>query len=96
MRFVDAETAQWVAVEQVLGKLAPPDGDEFVISACERVSRTWVVFWNSRRFIETKNISFALGGNGPVLVSDSFEVMQAGTALPVEHYVAEFEAELRA
>lgn len=89
---MDAETASWVAAEQVLARLDPPDGDEFVITSCERISSTWVVHWNSRRYVETKSIGFALAGNGPVLVSDSYEVGQAGTALPVEHYVNEFEA----
>lgn len=70
-----------------LGKLAPPVGDEFVVTRVERISATWVVYWNSKRYLETKTISFALSGNGPVLVADDCTVDQAGTAQPVEHYV---------
>jgi len=38
MHLVDAETAQWVAAEQVLARLSPPAGDEFVIAI-------WWSFW---------------------------------------------------
>lgn len=91
VRYLDAETAQWIAAEQVLAKLTPPEGDEFVITGCERVSETWVVHWNSRRSLDTEDFRMALGGNGPVLVSDTYEVAQASTFRSVAESVAEFE-----
>jgi hypothetical protein len=70
----------------------PTSDTEFVITHVTRISRTWCVFYNNRRYIETGEISHALAGNGPVLVSDEGVVDVAGTAFPTAHYVAEFEA----
>ena len=70
----------------------PTSDTEFVITQVTRISRTWCVFYNNRRFIETGEIGHALGGNGLVLLRDEGVVDVAGTALPTEHYVAEFEA----
>ena len=90
---MDAETAQWVAAEQVIARKIAPPGDEFSIAGVERFGTTWVVYWNTRRFIETGDRRYAVAGNGPVMVGDDWRVAQAGSALPVEHYVAEFERE---
>lgn len=70
----------------------PTSDTEYIITQVTRISRTWCVFNDNRRYFETGEISHALAGNGPVLVSDQGTVDVAGTALPIEHYVAEFEA----
>ncbi len=45
----------------------------------------WVFFYNSKRYLETKKILFALAGNGPVFVGkDSGEVTMLGSAGGVE------------
>lgn len=81
---MDAETAEWVAAEQVLLELDPVPCEDIVITRVERVSSTWVVYWDSR--------STPLTNNGPALVADDYRVGQAGTSLPVEQYVRDFEA----
>jgi hypothetical protein len=55
----------------------------------------WVFFWQSKRFLETRNTIDRLVGNGPVLV-DRFngELRVTGTAHPIEHYLKEYEATL--
>lgn len=58
-------------------------GTLLVITRAQRISRTWCIFYNDERYLDMGNVSFALAGNGPILV--------AGSALPADHYVAEFE-----
>ena len=91
MRYLDAETAQWVAAEQVLAALPLPDDDAFVITGCERVGQTWVVHWNTRRSMETGSLPFVVEDTGPALVSDRYEVAQANAMLPLTEAVAMFE-----
>lgn len=95
MHLVDAETAQWVAAEQVLARLAPPAGDEFVITSSLRVSSTWVVTYNSRAFVQNGDIRRSLASNGPILVSDNHVVEQAGTDRSIEELVEDFERRLQ-
>lgn len=70
----------------------PLSNAEFVITSVARISRTWCVHYNDRRYVDTGEIRYALAGNGPILVSDAGDVDVAGTALPAEHFVAEFES----
>ena len=95
VHIVDAETAQWVAAEQVLARLAPPAGDGFVITSSLRVSRTWVVTYNSRACVQNGDIRRSLAGNGPILVSDNYVVEQAGTDRSIEELVEDFERRLQ-
>jgi Immunity protein 35 len=56
----------------------------------------WVFFYNSRRFVETRDPLQAFGGNAPYIVNRTTgEVRVTGTARPVEEYIAEYEASLR-
>jgi hypothetical protein len=44
---------------------------EIVISRCDELEDAWSFGYNSRAFLEAGNISFALAGNGPVIVPKS-------------------------
>ena len=52
----------------------------------------WVFFYNSSRFLETGNMSYALAGNAPFIV-DKYkgEIHVTGTARLIESYMDEFE-----
>ena len=51
----------------------------------------WVFFYNSKKYIETKDISDALGGNTPLIVDKSSQkIFATGTAHPVSHYVENY------
>jgi len=55
----------------------------------------WVFFYNSRRFIETGNFGYALGGNGPILVTkETGKIIGFGTAYSIEDQLEKFEAEI--
>lgn len=70
----------------------PVEEYEVVITEVRRISRTWCVFYNSRRFVETGEPSAALAGNGPIMVNDDGEARTAGSARSAEDYVVEFES----
>jgi hypothetical protein len=92
MTIVDAKAA---ALNAVSGLYRSQD-DELVILDDKTVEKSygWIFFFNSKRFLETCNFLYALGGNGPIVVErESGRVTRLGTARPVEEEVAAFERE---
>src|ERR1039457_5978302 len=55
----------------------------------------WVFFWQSREFVETGDPGARLVGNAPLIVNlHDRAVCATGTALPIENYIAVYEASL--
>ena len=51
----------------------------------------WIFFYSSQKYLETKDLRYALGGNAPLIVDrTSGQVITTGTALPIEEYVASY------
>jgi hypothetical protein len=69
-----------------------PDGDVVLDEdATIQADWCWVFFFNARAFLETGDLRHSLVGNGPLLVDKrSGALRQAGTAHPVEHYLAAY------
>jgi len=80
--------------EEYLLRLAQQWGEELVLLPSPfETSATFAYFYNTPEFLATGNYIYALGGNAPIMVSKlTGEIKEAGTALPTEHYVREFEA----
>lgn len=53
----------------------------------------WIFFYNSKKFLETDDIMWALAGNGPAVVLHDGEVHFLTTAYPIEEAIAMFERE---
>jgi hypothetical protein len=53
----------------------------------------FVFVYNARRYVETGDFQWALGGNGPVVVLHDGSVHMLGTAYPLEETLQRFEAE---
>ena len=54
---------------------------------------TVAFFYQSDEYVKTGNSLAALAGNGPILVNRTTGVVgTAGTAMPLEEYVRDFEA----
>lgn len=51
----------------------------------------WVFFYQSARYLQTREVSDALAGNAPVLVTKGGAVHVLGTAEPTDAYLARFE-----
>src|SRR5262245_35198632 len=55
----------------------------------------WVFFYNTRRFVETKNFRDGLIGNGPYMVNRfDGSVSKTDTAYPIEPYIQRYERQL--
>jgi hypothetical protein len=51
----------------------------------------WVFFYNSKRHVETGDITAALAGNAPIVVTKADgRIHVTGTAHPLEHYLSAF------
>jgi Immunity protein 35 len=53
----------------------------------------WYFFSASKKFLSTLNISDMVVGNGPILVKKNGEIIEFGTAFPIEFYIKEYEKE---
>jgi hypothetical protein len=51
--------------------------EDLVITGASRFSKTWVVAYNSRKYVETGDVLDLLTGPGPIFVSDGGPVGQA-------------------
>lgn len=73
-----------------------PDKPEMVITEVEDHPLGWLIYWTSSRFLKSNNISDALAGNGPILISrDTGDFETTGSAPPLAERVAEAETRLR-
>ena len=55
----------------------------------------WIFFYQSSLYLESKDISDALAGNAPLIVNkNTGEVIETGTAYPLEQYVQEYEVKI--
>lgn len=72
-----------------------PDKPEFVVVRVDERKRTWVVYYQSKLWVITGDISHALAGNGPYLVSKTtgeFEIV--GSYPPLSDRLEEAEQRL--
>jgi hypothetical protein len=87
---IDQHAAAGIARRRLLQEF--PAGDVVLDEAAtEEASWCWVFFFNTREYLVTGALRHCLTGNGPLLVDKrSGAVLQAGTAHPVEHYLAAY------
>lgn len=82
------------AVLEELNRKVSSSNEEMVLLDRDTMVKPygWIFFYNSRRFVETGNVIYALGGNGPVVVERTTgRITHLGTARPFEEEVADFE-----
>jgi hypothetical protein len=80
--------------EQCLARIAQQCGEALVLMTRPfETSATLAYNYQTAEFVATGDFTYALAGNGPILVSKlNGTVEVAGTARPVEHYIRAFEA----
>lgn len=85
MPALTADMARELAQEEVKS-ISASTGIALVLSESMAETKTgWVFFYNSQRFIETGNFSFALGGNGPIFIARDGTIRHLGTAQVWQH-----------
>lgn len=73
----------------------PIPDDEFLIlgDLTRTTSYGWVFFFNSRRFVETRDVLYALGGNGPVVFErDTAAIVELPSHSPPDEVLLQYEA----
>ena len=94
MKKIDAQKL----VENELAKSQDPyDPIDCVVLVSETIEKEWgwVFFYQSRKYIETGDFQYMLGGNAPYIVDrNTGELVVTGTAYPIEHYIKEYEQTL--
>ena len=72
------------------------DADPVIVKdATQEFPWGWVVFYQSRRFLETSEIRHAFTGNAPYIVNKrSGDIEVTGTAQPVEVYIRKYESRI--
>lgn len=80
--------------EQCLARIAQQCGEDLVLLAhVFETPATLAYIYQTSEFLATGDFTHALAGNGPILVCKLTGAVEiAGTALPVEDYIREFEA----
>ena len=88
---IDVHTARGLARHQI-ATLAVDSGLDLVLRP-ELTAETdvgWVFFYESRRYLETRDDRDRLMGNAPILVGLGGDVHLLGTERPVEEYIDDF------
>jgi len=68
---------------------------QFVVTQVQERDYSWVVYYDSRKHVETRNPLDSIAGNGPVVVAkDTGKVAVAGTAAPLVDRILEAEKSL--
>jgi hypothetical protein len=70
-------------------------GEELVVLDEHTIEKPygWIFFYNTRRYVETGDFIYGLGGNGPLVVESSTgRISRLGTARPLEDEIAAYEA----
>jgi hypothetical protein len=72
------------------------EGIAFFESATIEKPYGWIFFYNSPRYVETGELMYALVGQGPVVVvAETREVIELGSARPSEVAIQELEDRLQ-
>ena len=50
----------------------------------------WMFFYENKKYIETEDINYAVGGNAPIIVTTDGSLQETGTARSIEYYIEEF------
>ncbi len=82
-------------VQAMLDDFASRDGAACVVISNETISKPWgwVVFYQSKAYLESGELRDRLAGNSPYFVNkQSKKIDVSGTAHPIEYYIAEYEA----
>lgn len=74
-----------------------PDKPSLVVQNTATIERPWgwVFFYNTEHYLDSGNTHEALVGNAPIVVNRyTGEMLETGTAHPIEHYIEQYEQKL--
>lgn len=78
----------------MLDDFSSRDGVQCVVLKTQTIVRGWgwVVFYQSKAYVESGDFRDMLGGNAPYFVNKhNGKIDVSGTAHPIEYYISEYE-----
>jgi hypothetical protein len=79
------DEAREIAETFLQTEIQPQIAEEVLITELREYPGHWVAVYNSRRFAETGQISYALAGNSPLIINKDTRSMRVGiTGAPIE------------
>ena len=86
MNKLDAEK---IALKYVAERQVAANCELQIISELTQEERFgWVFYYDAKKYIETGNPKFAIGGNAPIIIdAQTGNIEETGTAHPVEYYI---------
>jgi immunity protein 35 of polymorphic toxin system len=90
MTFTEARA---LAAAHINEGIKRPEGYTPIIvdSNTQELSWGWIFFYNSKEYVDTHDILYALAGNAPVVVTHDGSVHETGTARPLEEYLKDIQ-----
>ena len=90
---IEKDSAVAVA-RSFISSLKVKGGNDLILVEGKTIEKPfgWVFFYNSKKFLETKDIMYAVLGNAPLIVArDDGSVHLTGTARTIDYYIQEYE-----
>jgi hypothetical protein len=84
-----------IALGWICENVAAPPGETIVVddSLTRDEDFGWVFFYNSNRYLQTRDSRHQLLGNAPIIVERTAGTVHVtGTAKPIDEYIDEFRA----
>ena len=94
---MNREEARSAVVEQLHRRgVGGADGIAIIESETIQKPYGWIFFYNSRRYVESGELIYALVGQGPVVVlANTGEIIELGSAYPSDVAIKELEDRLQ-
>ncbi len=91
-KMITHDEARALAMAKVRSMQSRPDNEFVIVDAATREEDFgWVFFYNSKRYLETRDILFRIAGNGPIVVDGvTGAITLLGTAGGVAHQLSEY------
>lgn len=80
-------------IQQLVANPFGPGGDNIVLNDAGTQSYDfgWVFYWQNRKFLETRDTSFMLAGNAPLLVDRHTGALHVtGTGRSLDYYISNY------
>lgn len=94
---IDKRTAEGIAKSYV-SKVRIGRRQDAVLNTQRTLEKSfgWVFFYDSKKYLDTRDYHFRALGNSPLIVDRADGSLHVtGTARPVEYYIAEYEKKRR-
>lgn len=68
---------------------------DVVVTSVRELDIGWLVGYQSKKYLDTRDDTYALIGNGPLVIDCAGEVHSTGTSLPTSEYIDAIRKELK-